>query len=348
MCIASETSSRASFLQNQIVEQEDFFESVQEVESNEDLKYLCEKSVENIRQVIVSLGETLQAKKYDRYRLQDLYAAPERVIEYNVSVLTKIQSEIIKKRLAIRKEDERLFYNSSLTLKDVKDWGYRGVDYLAAAVALALILLGTSDETSAICQNKNNTDLISKGSLTAILLIVSKVLSAVTDYRNKKKYEKEVELGNLKDLSYKCKKAKEASAILKIMRSVSGTEEIAQNIYLRNACCKTLDRLGEDIDGILDLRTAQLIKKYLTEEIEDKVKRQLMICAPSLMHFNNPQKILSRNFYHWKELTLEARLIKGLRHESEIATIESLSNLSLPEVIQANIQPKDSIGCLIG
>ena len=50
--------------------------------------------------------------------------------------------------------DDQYFCNSYFKVKDVKDWGYRGLDYMSAAVALALIVLGTSDESDAVVLNK--------------------------------------------------------------------------------------------------------------------------------------------------------------------------------------------------
>lgn len=333
------------------------FDSIHEIESNEDLKEVCEKSVENIRQIIINLGETLKHNRYSLVRLEDVYAAPERVIESNIATLTEIQKEIVKRKLAIKNEDDRYFCNSYFTVKDVKDWGYRGLDYISAAVALALILLGTTDDsTTQTASNQTEKEVITKGSLTAFLLIFSKGLSAVTDYRNKKKYEKEVELSQLKDLSYKCKKAKEASAILKIMRSITSAEEPCQNMLLRKVCEQKLGELGDENGGILDHTTAKSLKKQLMQEIDRKIKRQIVSRLPSISALKDETSIIRKALYAWRNLTVKTKNqsepVAGvcIQNVAPIKSPPKIFSLNLPPLVDEAagvFPPRSSLGSAI-
>lgn len=336
----AELTQQISSVPSQTPSNDTLFESMYDMESYEDLKEVCEKSVENIRQIIINLGETLKNNRYTLLRLEDVYATPQRVIESNITTLNEVQKEITKRKLALKNEDDRYFCNSYFTVKDVKDWGYRGLDYLSAAVALGLIVLGTTDDSdSQTAANQTEREVITKGSLTAILLIFSKGLSAVTDYRNKKKFEREVELSQLKDLSYKCKKAKEASAILKIMRSITSVEDPGHNMLLRRVCEQKIGDLGDDNGGILDVTTVKSFKKQLMQEIDRKIKRQIMIRLPSIASQKDETSIIRKAFFAWRQLG--AKMENGSKVTAAHHFQNDEASKTAPKIFSLNLPPLD-------
>ena len=336
----AELTQQISSVPPQTPSNDTLFESMYDMESYEDLKEVCEKSVENIRQIIINLGETLKNNRYTLLRLEDVYATPQRVIESNITTLNEVQKEIRKRKLALKNEDDRYFCNSYFTVKDVKDWGYRGLDYLSAAVALGLIVLGTTDDSnSQTAANQTEREVITKGSLTAILLIFSKGLSAVTDYRNKKKFEREVELSQLKDLSYKCKKAKEASAILKIMRSITSVEDPGHNMLLRRVCEQKIGDLGDDNGGILDVTTVKSFKKQLMQEIDRKIKRQIMIRLPSIASQKDETSIIRKAFFAWRQLG--AKMENGSTVTAAHHFQNDEASKTAPKIFSLNLPPLD-------
>ena len=336
----AELTQQISSVPPQTPSNDTLFESMYDMESYEDLKEVCEKSVENIRQIIINLGETLKNNRYTLLRLEDVYATPQRVIESNITTLNEVQKEITKRKLALKNEDVRYFCNSYFTVKDVKDWGYRVLDYLSAAVALGLIVLGTTDDSnSQTAANQTEREVITKGSLTAILLIFSKGLSAVTDYRNKKKFEREVELSQLKDLSYKCKKAKEASAILKIMRSITSVEDPGHNMLLRRVCEQKIADLGDDNGGILDVTTVKSFKKQLMQEIDRKIKRQIMIRLPSIASQKDETSIIRKAFFAWRQLG--AKMENGSTVTAAHHFQNDEASKTAPKIFSLNLPPLD-------
>ena len=181
----------------------------------------------------------------------------------------------------------------------------------------------------------------------------------MTDYRNKKKFEREVELSQLKDLSYKCKKAKEASAILKIMRSITSVEEPSHNMLLRRVCEQKLGELEDENRGILDVITAKSFKKQLMLEIDKKIKRQIMIRLPSISNQKDETTIIRKALFAWKQSRIKLEkgpkvtAAKDLQNEALIKAAPKLFSLNLPSLdleaagvfvsessLNASIEPK--------
>jgi hypothetical protein len=270
------------------------------------LKQLCEESVENIRQIIIHLGAVLKDSSYSQSRLSDIFATPQYVIERNIIVLTNVHKEIKARKLAIKTVDNRPFCGTYFTVENVKDFGFRGIDYLAAIVALSLVAVSTSDSLSS-SQNLtfDTKEAITKGSFTACLLVISKVLSAVTDYRNKKKYDREVEMHQLDELSYKCKKAKEAKGLLTILKSITNPAHYKCCENLRRFNLKTIEQLILHVDDPLDFDSLKLLKDQIRCSFEQKMKGQLKLKCPSLMADIDPDSIIKKVFLNWKSYTFD-------------------------------------------
>jgi hypothetical protein len=315
------------------------FGNANEIKNYDELKKTCEVSVENIRQIIINLGETLQCQSYSLTRLRDVYATPQRVIQNNINELSQVQEQISQHLQDGKKKDSNLFCGTYFTVKDVKDWGYRGLDYISAAVALGLIVIGTIDNTDSDANGRSaEKEVVTKASLTAILLVFSKVLSAVTDYRNKKKYENEVKLSMLKDLSYKCQKAKEATAILQIMQSITTAKEPSHSVLLRKICEEKLGGLQDENGGIFDFSTAKSLKRQLIQEIDKTIERQIIKNFPSISHTKDDFTIIVKAFRSWK---LFLKIDDGSKSTTPTETQEKFPLKTSQQILSLNLPPLD-------
>ena len=304
-----------------------------------ELRQLCEESVENIRQIIIHLGAVLKNTTYPQSRLSDIFATPQYVIEKNIDVLTTVHNEINARKILIKTVDKRPFCGSYFTVEDAKDFGYRGLDYVAAIVALSLVVLGTSESVSEFQNSEaNSNELIVKGSFSAFLLVISKVLSAVTDYRNKKKYEREVELHQLDEISYKCKKAKEATGLLTILKSITNPQHNDCNESLRQFNLKTIEQLISYVDDPLDFASLKLLKKQISVSIEQKIKGLLKLKCPSLMASVNTDLIIKNAFLSWKSLKFD-EVTTGCTQEAPIFAAQNPAALSPPNLLAMYLAP---------
>jgi len=182
---------------------------------------------------------------------------------------------------------------------------------MAAFVAVALIIMETSDTATKFF---GETD-VPKG-FTAALVMVSKVLSAATDYRNKQKLEKEKFLGMLKDVEIKCQKIEEAAAIYNVFRSISALKNQVPTAIDPRSNCKDAVKLLKGMPEVkIQGDLAKNLKKQLASAIEDGAKDLIQERFRVVFDRKNPINIKRRLFNRWYHaVVLSNRMSKIFRH----------------------------------
>lgn len=155
--------------------------------SLEGLTNTCDKAVSVLRNTIKSLGTVLKKQKFQPDQFKDVFAVPIQNLEIGKTKLENLLIDIRAQYHDIYFKDDRYFCNTYWRVREVKDWGYRFIDYASAAVALGLIVV-----EAAKAQNPpdEKSSTVQHWGITGGFLVLSKLLSAATDYRNKKTIEK--------------------------------------------------------------------------------------------------------------------------------------------------------------
>jgi hypothetical protein len=271
----------------------------------EELINQCDFAVKAIDETVISVGQNFESK--ETTEMVAVIQSPLAVLERNIQKLREVQTTVEQ---FLNKKDP-LFCGTRFTKQQVADWTFRGVDYLAAFVAVALIIMETSDTASKFL---GETD-VPKG-FTAALVMVSKVLSAATDYRNKQKLEREKFLGMLKDVEIKCQKIEEAAAIYNVFRSISALKNQVPSAIDPRSNCKDAVKL---LKGMPDVKIqgdlAKNLKKQLASAIEDGAKDLIQERFRVIFDRKNPINIKRRLYNRWYQaVVLSNRMSKIYRH----------------------------------
>lgn len=271
----------------------------------EELINQCDFAVKAIDETVISVGQNFESK--ETTEMVAVIQSPLAVLERNIQKLREVQTTVEQ---FLNKKDP-LFCGTRFTKQQVADWTFRGVDYLAAFVAVALIIMETSDTASKFL---GETD-VPKG-FTAALVMVSKVLSAATDYRNKQKLEREKFLGMLKDVEIKCQKIEEAAAIYNVFRSISALKNQVPSAIDPRSNCKDAVKL---LKGMPDVKIqgdlAKNLKKQLASAIEDGAKDLIQERFRVIFDRKNPINIKRRLYNRWYQaVVLSNRMSKIYMH----------------------------------
>jgi hypothetical protein len=257
----------------------------------------CDKAVSVLRNTITSLGEVLRDQKFQPSQYKDVFAVPIKNLELGKKKLEDLAEEIRKQYQENLLGDDRYFCKTYFKVKDVKDWGYRFVDYAAATVALTMIVLeGVKAQES----GKEEASGVQNFGVTGGLLILSKILSAATDYRNKKTLEKEMKKTKLLELKYRCDKANEAAAIIHVLQAVNRSIDEVDPNELRGHFKKSIRAIKEENGGVVSKTIAQTIKRELGAIVEDRIFYEAGTIA--LMKFKYEKKLLKKIIQNWSFL----------------------------------------------
>jgi hypothetical protein len=267
----------------------------------EELIAQCDLAVRTIDETVISVGRTFEDSSSSQ--LTSVIQSPLAVLERNIEKLRGVQQTVED----IMRIKDAPFCGTRFTTRQVTDWTFRGVDYFAAIVAVALIIMETSDTAS---KYLGDTD-VPKG-FTAALVMVSKVLSAATDYRNKKKLEHEKFLGMLKDVRLKCEKIEEAAAIYNVFRSISNLKtELESAVDPRSQCKDAVKVLKSMPQTKIQADLAKNLKKQLSSAIEIQARELVEARFRAIFDRNNPINIKRRLFERWVDhMTLANKVAK--------------------------------------
>ena len=257
----------------------------------------CDKAVSVLRNTITSLGEVLRDQKFQPSQYKDVFAVPIKNLELGKKKLEDLAEEIRKQYQENLLGDDRYFCKTYFKVKDVKDWGYRFVDYAAATVALTMIVLeGVKAQES----GKEEASGVQNFGVTGGLLILSKILSAATDYRNKKTLEKEMKKTKLLELKYRCDKANEAAAIIHVLQAVNRSIDEVDPNELRAHFKKSIRAIKEENGGVVSETLAKTIKRELGAIVEDRIFYEAGTIA--LMKFKYEKNLLKKIIQNWSFL----------------------------------------------
>lgn len=257
----------------------------------------CDKAVSVLRNTITSMGEVLRDQKFHPSQYKDLFAVPIKNLELGKKKLEDLSEEIRKQYQEIHLGDDKYFCNTYFKVKDVKDWGYRFVDYAAATVALTMIVL---EGAKARESSNEETSGVQNFGVTGGLLVLSKILSAATDYRNKKTLEKEMKKTKLLELKYRCDKANEAAAIIHVLQAVNRSIDEVDPNELRAQFKKSIRAIKEENGGVVSETLAQTIKRELGAIVEDRIFYEAGTIA--LMKFKYERRLLKKIMQNWGSL----------------------------------------------
>jgi len=271
----------------------------------EELINQCDFAVKAIDETVISVGQNFESK--ETTEMVAVIQSPLAILERNIQKLREVQTTVEQ---FLNKKDP-FFCGTRFTKQQVADWTFRGVDYMAAFVAVALIIMETSDTATKFF---GETD-VPKG-FTAALVMVSKVLSAATDYRNKQKLEKEKFLGMLKDVEIKCQKIEEAAAIYNVFRSISALKNQVPTAIDPRSNCKDAVKLLKGMPEVkIQGDLAKNLKKQLASAIEDGAKDLIQERFRVVFDRKNPINIKRRLFNRWYHaVVLSNRMSKIFRH----------------------------------
>lgn len=283
----------------------------------EELIAQCDLAVKTIDETVISVGRTLEDSSTSQ--MTSVIQSPLTVLERNIEKLRGVQ-QTVEEIMRIR---DKPFCGTRFTTRQVTDWTFRGVDYCAAIVAVALIIMETSDTASKFL---GDTD-VPKG-FTAALVMVSKVLSAATDYRNKKKLEHEKFLGMLKDVRLKCEKIEEAAAIYNVFRSISNLKsELEAEFDPRVQCKEAVKVLKSMPQTKMQGDLAKNLKRQLSTAIETQAKELVEARFRAIFDKNNPINIKRRLFERWVNHMLRSNKMAKINKYNRFMILENKDKL---------------------
>ncbi|MBM3194634.1 MAG: hypothetical protein FJZ60_02595, partial [Chlamydiae bacterium] len=278
----------------------------------EELIAQCDLAVKTIDETVISVGRTFEDTTSSQ--LTSVIQSPLTVLERNIEKLRGVQQTVEE----IMRIKDKPFCGTRYTTRQVTDWTFRGVDYFAAMVAIALIIMETSDTAS---KYLGDTD-VPKG-FTAALVMVSKVLSAATDYRNKKKLEHEKFLGMLKDVRLKCEKIEEAAAIYNVFRSISNLKtELESAVDPRSQCKEAVKVLKSMPQTKMQGDLAKNLKKQLSTAIETQARELVEARFRAIFDRNNPINIKRRLFERWSDHMVLANKVAKINKYNRFMILE--------------------------
>lgn len=283
----------------------------------EELIAQCDLAVKTIDETVISVGRTLEESLTDQ--ITSVIQSPLTVLERNIEKLRGVQNTVEE----IMRIKDKPFCGTRYTTRQVTDWTFRGVDYFAAIVAVALIIMETSDTAS---KYLGDTD-VPKG-FTAALVMVSKILSAATDYRNKKKLEHEKFLGMLKDVRLKCEKIEEAAAIYNVFRSISNLKsEIEAEPDSRLHCKQAVKVLKSMPQTKMQGDLAKNLKRQLSTAIETQARELVEARFRAIFDKNNPINIKRRLFERWVDHMSRANKMAKINKYNRFMILENKDKL---------------------
>lgn len=254
----------------------------------------CDKAVSVLRNTIKSLGTVLRNQKFQPGQFKDVFAVPIQNLEVGKTKLESLLVDIRAQYHDIHFSDDRYFLNTYLKVRDLKDWGYRFVDYASATVALAMIAV---EAAKAQDTTSEQPSMAQHWGITGGFLVLSKILSAATDYRNKKTIEKEQRKNALLHLKYRCDKAKEAAAIIDVLRAFTRSVDEIDPTELRTQLKRSIRAIKEENGGVVSENIAQVIKKELSSLLEERIFKEAGSVA--LMQHRYERRLLKKIFEVW-------------------------------------------------
>ena len=254
----------------------------------------CDKAVSVLRNTIKSLGTVLRNQKFQLDQYKDVFAVPIQNLEVGKTKLESLLVDIRAQYHDIHFSDDRYFLNTYLKVRDLKDWGYRFVDYASATVALAMIVV---EAAKAQDTTSEQPSMAQHWGITGGFLVLSKILSAATDYRNKKTIEKEQRKNALLHLKYRCDKAKEAAAIIDVLRAFTRSVDEIDPTELRTQLKRSIRAIKEENGGVVSENIAQVIKKELSSLLEERIFKEAGSVA--LMQHRYERRLLKKIFEVW-------------------------------------------------
>lgn len=265
--------------------------------SLEGLTNTCDKAVSVLRNTIKSLGTVLKKQKFQPDQFKDVFAVPIQNLEIGKTKLENLLIDIRAQYHDIYFKDDRYFCNTYWRVREVKDWGYRFIDYASAAVALGLIVV-----EAAKAQNPpdEKSSTVQHWGITGGFLVLSKLLSAATDYRNKKTIEKEQRKNALLHLKYRCDKAKEAAAIINVLQAFTRSVEEMDPVEIRRQFKNSIHAIKEENGGVVSESIARVIKKELGSLIEAKIFKEGG--AVALAKYKYERAFLKKIFRAWCDI----------------------------------------------
>lgn len=265
--------------------------------SIEGLQNKCDKYVSVLRNTVVSLGEILKDRTLNPSQFKDLFTFPISNLELGRKKLEWVQIKVREKYKEVGSKEDRYFCNTYLKVNDLKSWGYRFVDYASASVALAMIFIEAARSQE---ESQNTSGLASHWAVTGSLLVLSKALSATTDYRNKKMNEKALERARLLDLKYRCDKIYEAAAIIELLKAMTRSVEEIDPLALKCQLNRSIRALKEESVEIVPRSVAKNLKIGLCSLLEKKIYREAG--SVGLLNFQIQKRDLKKIFDAWNRL----------------------------------------------
>jgi hypothetical protein len=260
----------------------------------------CDKAVAVLRNTITSLGIVMKEQKFHPSQFKDIFAVPIQNLEVGKLKLENLLVDIRIQYHDIHFEDDRYFCNTYLKVRDLKDWGYRFVDYASATVALAMIVV---EAAKAQNPQPEQSSMIQQWGITGGFLVLSKILSAATDYRSKKTLEKEQRRNALLHLKYRCDKAKEAAAIIDVLKAFTLSINEIDPIELKTQFKRSIRAIKEENGGVVSKSIARVLKKELGSMIEEKIFQEAGSVA--VLQYKYKKRVLKKIFLAWNQQRFE-------------------------------------------
>ncbi|MBM3195860.1 MAG: hypothetical protein FJZ62_03850 [Chlamydiae bacterium] len=271
----------------------------------EELIEQCNKAVETVEETVIGVGKTFETS--DSKEINAVIQSPLTILERNIEKLREVQN-VVEEILKIKEEP---LCGTKFTKRQVTDATFRCVDYLAAFVAVALIIMETSDTAA---KYLGETD-VPKG-FTAALVMVSKVLSALMDHRRKQELERQKFLAMLKDVQIKCDKIEEFAAIYNVFRSISVLKNEANLSFDQKSNCKEAVKILKSMpEAKIKGDLAKNLKKQLSTAIEDQAKDLIQERFRTIFDRNKPINVKRRLFDRWyNAYIISNRMSKIYKH----------------------------------
>ena len=268
--------------------------------SIEGLTNTCDNAVSVLRNTITSLGTVLREQNYRLSQYKDVFAVPICNLERGKNSLEGLLSDIREQYQEVHNVDDRYFCNTYFKVKDLKDWGYRLVDYASATVALGVITIEAAKAQGA---TEERSGTMQHWGITGGFLLLSKVLSATTDYRNRKEREKESKRRQLVELKYRCDKAFEVAAMIDVLKAFNRSVDDLDPIELKTQFKRSIKAIKEENGGVVSESLAKEIKKGLGSLIEEKIFTKAGSIA--VTQFKLEKRKLKKTFDAWNRLRFE-------------------------------------------
>lgn len=279
----------------------------------EELIEQCNKAVETVEETVISVGKTFETSNTEA--IKAVVQSPLAILERNIEKLREVQN-VVEEILKIK--DEPLC-GTKFTKRQVTDATFRCVDYLAAFVAVALIIMETSDTAA---KYLGETD-VPKG-FTAALVMVSKVLSAMMDHRRKQELERQKFLTMLKDVEIKCRKIEEFAAIYNVFRSISALRSEGSVAFDQKSNCKEAVKVLKSMPGAkLSSDLEKNLKRQLSTAIMDGAKELMQERFRAIFDRNQPINVKRRLFDRWYNAYVVSNRMSKIYKSNRFMLLES-------------------------